>query len=575
MNGLQLVLVIVGAIAVNAFADRKGAQPALVITVVALAASFIPGVPRLELDTDVILGVVLPPLLYSAAVGFSVSSFFRKLGPILVLGVGLVVVTALAVGLAGKLLVPGLTGGAALILGAVVAPPDAVSAVAIGRRLGLRRRVLSVLTGESLVNDAAALTIFSIAVASVSGTHTFIDNPVLLFLYSSVVGTVAGVALALLVLTVRRVLDNAGLETVLGLVTPFAAYMLGEALEASGVLAVVSAGFVIGTLSVRFDYETRLQEREVWGAIDVLLEAFVFAYMGLQLRFVIEDLQDAHASLTTVLWSGLLILAVVIVVRPLWMFLTLGSGLVLEDSPEDPGVIRMQQRFNENNARRVQRLQRAQRRGRRAHRPPRPPRPPEPLTLREGVVVAWTGMRGVVTLAAAAGIPATLHNGEPFPGRPEIQAIAFMVAVGTLLLQGATLPWLISRLGVEDPGEAQLMREQRRAVEVVAGEAASEVYRRFVADPPAGIDPEWVERASQRLERQREAQSQALDALDDRGVTAAAIEQLTREVIAAQRNAIVDGMIHDRLDDDAARDLLEQIDLQEAAMVSRFRGRLL
>jgi NhaP-type Na+/H+ or K+/H+ antiporter len=568
MNGLQLVLVIVGAIAVNAFAERKGAQPALVITVVALAASFIPGVPRLELDTDVILGVVLPPLLYSAAVGFSVSSFFRKLGPILVLGVGLVVVTALAVGLTGKLLVPGLTGGAALILGAVVAPPDAVSAVAIGRRLGLRRRVLSVLTGESLVNDAAALTIFSIAVASVSGTHTFIDNPVLLFLYSSVVGIAAGVGLALVVLTVRRVLDNAGLETVLGLVTPFAAYMLGEALEASGVLAVVAAGFVIGTLSVRFDYETRLQEREVWGAIDVLLEAFVFAYMGLQLRFVIEDLQDAHASLTTVLWSGLLILAVVIAVRPLWMFLTLGGGLVLEDSPDDPGVIRMQQRFNANNARRMQR-------GRRGRRPPRPPRPPEPLTFREGIVVAWTGMRGVVTLAAAAGIPATLHNGEPFPGRPEIQAIAFVVAIGTLLLQGATLPWLISRLGVEDPGEAALQRAQRREVELVAGEAASEVYRRFVADPPPGVDPEWVERASQRLERQREAQSQALEALEERGVTANAVEQLTREVIAAQRNAIIDGMIHDRLDDEAARDLLEQIDLQEAAMVSRFRSRLI
>ena len=123
----------------------------------------------------------------------------------------------------------------------------------------------------------------------------------------------------------------------LGLVVPFAAYMLAEELKASGVLAVVAAGFVIGTLSVRFDYETRLQEREVWGAVDVLLEAFVFAYMGLQLRFVIDDLQDAHESLTTVFASGLLVLAVVIVIRPLWMFLTLGSGLVLEDSPDDPG----------------------------------------------------------------------------------------------------------------------------------------------------------------------------------------------------------------------------------------------
>src|SRR4051794_19339984 len=180
MNGVQLVLVIVGAIAVTAVAQRRALQPALVITVVALAASFIPGIPRLELDSDVILGVVLPPLLYSAAVGFSVTSFFRKLGSILVLGVGLVVATALAVGAVGAWAVPALTTGAAVVLGAVVAPPDAVSAVAIGRELGLRRRVLAVLTGESLVNDAAALTIFSIAVAGVVGDRTFIDNPVLL-----------------------------------------------------------------------------------------------------------------------------------------------------------------------------------------------------------------------------------------------------------------------------------------------------------------------------------------------------------------------------------------------------------
>jgi CPA1 family monovalent cation:H+ antiporter len=300
----------------------------------------------------------------------------------------------------------------------------------------------------------------------------------------------------------------------------------------------------------------------VWGAVDVLLEAFVFAYMGLQLRFVIDDLQDAHASLTTVFASGLLVLAVVILIRPLWMFLTLGSGLVLEDSPDDPGVIRMQRRMAEANRIRIAR----------GHRPSR--RGLEPLTLREGVVVSWTGMRGVVTLAAAAGIPLTLHDGSPFPGRPEIQAIAFMVAIGTLLLQGATLPWLIRRLGVEDPGEAELIRTQRREAERVAGEAASRVYRRFVEDPPPGIDPEFVERASERLERQRESTSQALDELDDRGVTAQAVVKLTREVIAEQRAAIIDGMIHDRLDDDAARQLLEQIDLQEAALVSRFRARL-
>jgi CPA1 family monovalent cation:H+ antiporter len=281
MNGLQLMLVIVGAIAVTAYARHRAQQPALVITVVGLAASYIPGIPRLELDSDVLLGVVLPPLLYSAASSFSVFAFFRKLGAIVRLGVGMVIITALVVAVVGHALVAGLTTGAAIVLGAVVAPPDAVSAVSIGRQLGLRRRVLSVLTGESLVNDATALTIFTLAVASVSGRHSFIDDhPTLLFLYSAGVGIVAGLALAVVALAVRRVLKDPALETVLGLVVPFAAYLLGEELQASGVLAVVTAGLLIGTLSVRFGYEARLQERQVWSAIDVLLEAFVFAYLG-------------------------------------------------------------------------------------------------------------------------------------------------------------------------------------------------------------------------------------------------------------------------------------------------------
>src|SRR5262245_16811058 len=224
------MLVIVGAIVVTALARRKEAQPALVITLVALAVSLIPGLPRLELESDVILGVVLPPLLYTATLEFSVFAFFRKLGPILVLGVGLVIVTALVVGAVGAAVVPALTTGAAIVLGAVIAPPDAVSAVGIGRELGLRRRVLSVLTGESLVNDAAALTLFSVAVASVTGSHTFLDNPFLLFFYSSLVGIASGLAIGIVALGIRRVLNDAGLETVLGLVIPFAAFMLAEEL---------------------------------------------------------------------------------------------------------------------------------------------------------------------------------------------------------------------------------------------------------------------------------------------------------------------------------------------------------
>ena len=418
--------------------------------------------------------------------------------------------------------------------------------------------MLSVLTGESLVNDAAALTLFAVAVASVSGRHTFIENPVLLFLYAAGMGIAVGFAIAFVTLTVRTMLDNAGLETVLGLVVPFAAYMSAEALEASGVIAVVTAGFLIGTLSMRFRYETRLMERQVWGAVSVLLEAFVFAYVGLQLRFVLDELHAADADLAAVLGGGALVLLVAIAVRPLWIFLTLGAGLVVEDRPDDPGVIRAQRHLARVNARRAARG--------------RPlAQTTEPLTLREAVVVAWTGMRGVVTLAAAAGIPATLANGDPFPGRSEIQVIAFIVAVGTLLIQGATLPALIRRLGVEDETEVEVVREQRRAAEGVAQEAAKDVFRRFVADPPPGADPELIQRASERIEQEREA---AANAIEDAEPAMRALGALMRDVIAEQRLALMHGVRDGTLDDEAAREVIDQLDLQEAAFESRLESRL-
>jgi CPA1 family monovalent cation:H+ antiporter len=185
-------------------------------------------------------------------------------------------------------------------------------------------------------------------------------------------------------------------------------------------------------------------------------------------------------------------------------------------------------------------------------------------------------MRGVVTVAAAAGIPATIEGGAPFPGRSEIQAVAFMVAIGTLLIQGSTLPWLIRRLGVQDPAEEALAREQRREAEHVARQAAGRVFARFVADPPAGVDADVVERAAARIERQREAAAEAFASEDGEARTVAgrAISDLSRDVVAEQRRALVEGMRDGALDDEAVRELLAQVDLQEAALNSRLRSRL-
>jgi CPA1 family monovalent cation:H+ antiporter len=187
---------------------------------------------------------------------------------------------------------------------------------------------MAILTGESLVNDAAALSLFSFAVAQVAGSKAFISNPLLLFTYSAILGVAVGASLGYITLWIRRRLAHPGLETIQGLVVPFAAFISAEHLHASGVLAVVVAGFVVGHGSLHAGYQTRLQERYVWNSVDVMLEAFVFAYIGLQLRFVLEDLREAHESLTEVALASGVVLVVVLLIRPACVFLMFGRGLL-------------------------------------------------------------------------------------------------------------------------------------------------------------------------------------------------------------------------------------------------------
>ena len=329
MDGPTLLLVVIAAVAVAGFAKRLNLQVPLVLVTVGSVASFIPGVPQVTLSPELILGVVLPPLLYSAALDFSFVSFRKNLRHILRLGVVMVVVTTFVVGWFADWLVPEFTLGAALVLGAVVAPPDAVAAVAVGRKLGLPARMMSILTGESLVNDAAALTLFTLAVASVTGKRIEIDSPVLFFAYEIVGGVLVGLILARIVRFVRARISDSALETVLGLVLPFAAYLAAEEIHASGVLAVVTAGFVLGRVTADVAVTTRIQERQVWPLMDLVLEAFVFAYMGLQLKSVIEQVESDGLPVLHVFAYSVLVLGVVILVRPTWIFANTGGRTAL------------------------------------------------------------------------------------------------------------------------------------------------------------------------------------------------------------------------------------------------------
>lgn len=563
---MELILVVVGAIVVAAIAKQRGVEPALMIVVVGIAVSFVPGFVAPELDSHVLLSVVLPPLLYSAALDFSFPAFMRNIRPILGLGVGLVVVTAFTVAaVSAWLVVVPLTFATALVLGAIVAPPDAVTAVAVGRKLGLPKRVMAILTGESLINDAAALALFSIAVAQVAGTHTFISNPLLLFGYSAVLGPMVGIALGYVTLWIRKRLNSASLETIQGLVVPFAAYIIAERFHASGVLAVVAAGFVIGSGTLSAGYQTRLQERYVWNSVDVLLEALVFAYIGLHLRFVLEDLRDAHESLAEVAVAAAVVLAIVLVIRPLSVFVMFGRGVLFRHVDRKLSV--PIPAAGGRGALGVRKRDRSKGKWRSMidH---------TSLTWQENVVVSWTGMRGVVTLAAAAGIPPTVASGEPFPERATIQAIAFVVAVGTLLLQGWTLPPLIRRLNLSSPEDDRAYdREETAKAESTVHAAADEVLAYFEAHPPNGLDPHvltdirnWIARHSKDADEMPDP--------DEHDVRAEVFSALYRNVLAAQRAALIAERDEGRIDDEAVRAMLGRLDLQEASVTARMESRL-
>jgi CPA1 family monovalent cation:H+ antiporter len=535
----HLLVLTVASLAVTAVCRRRGWPAPLVLVAVGLAVSTIPGFPEVEIEGDTVLAIVLPPLLYSAALRCSYTGFRDSIGPISALGVGLVVITTATVGVFAYLLVPDMPLSVAFVLGAVVAPPDAVAATSVGKRLGLPRRIVMILTGESLINDATALTLYKVALATALGIGTGLLGGFGIFVWTTIGGIAVGVALGVVVVWLRARLHDPVLETVVGLVLPFVAYLVGEHIEASGVLAVVSAGLFIGRLGPTLGSATRLQEEPVWNALDTLLEAIVFGLIGIQLRFVVDRVIDSPYSLERVTAAGVVVLVVVIGIRFVSVF-ALG------------GLVRLLQR--------------------RGHAM----RMPRPLS-KYMTVVSWAGMRGVVTLAVAAAIPATLDDGSPFPDRAVVQLIAFIVVIGTLLIQGLTLPALIRRLHAQDPHE----REEDVASEAHLYQATTDAAIGYLDDLRAS----WPEEHRPVLDRiETVVRSQGRAAIDgvreqleeaeeeDEDVDAArtlplAVQEVWTGVLATQREVLLAERDAGRVDDEVMREVLHWIDLEEAAFV--------
>jgi CPA1 family monovalent cation:H+ antiporter len=577
----QILIVMIAAIGVTIVAERRDIQPPLLLAFVGLIASFIPRLGRLELDPEIILTVVLPPLLFSAAREFSFVSFIRRLGSIVNLGVFLVAVTTGIVGAVAAAVMPGMTLAVALVLGAIVSPPDAVTAVAVGRKLNLPSQMMTVLKGESLINDAAALTFFTFATASVAGTHLFISNIVLYLLYSAVAGFVLGLVLGGVVHLLQLRIKNASLATVMTVVVPFTAYLLAEEIGASGVLAVVAAGLSLGHNAGEARYDVRIQEQQFWRTADGLLEAFVFAYIGLQFRWVLADAEEKGFDVPELVGLSLVVLLAVIVVRIGWVFFTAVfsrwqsrgaarrlkaldarlAALPPRARPERSVRADRSGRFGFRSdrrgfAERMEQVREARRQGGFDLLPP--------FTWRENAVISWTGMRGVVTLAAAAGIPLVTATGAAFPGRDVIQVVAFVVTIGTLLIQGLTLPWLIRTLKIANPAEAAMKERQMELADGITRRATIEAVTAYRDRQTEEKPRRYADIMLKRVTAMQEARTDGA-APEDEDLMA----ELAGEILAARRTAVVKARDERKLDDEVVREVLEHMDFEEAAMAGR------
>ena len=428
----------------------------------------VPKLPQFPFDPQLILILVLPPILYQAALLTSWSDFKANIRPIGLLAIGLVLATTLAVGATLKWLVPGMPWAAAFAFGAIVSPPDAVAATAILSRLNIPRRIVTILEGESLVNDASGLVLYKFAVAAALTGAFSLAEASLQFVGVSAGGIALGIGIAFVFIAIHRHLGDPFIEVLTALVVPYATYIVAESLHVSGVLAVVAAGLLRGRHAPEIvSAEMRIMARSVWNILVFMLNSLVFMLIGLQL----SDMPDRLARYSTaqLLGWGLAVSAVAILVRFAWVYFAAYlpralSGSLRESEPR--------------------------------------------LRKREMGIISWCGMRGIVSLAAALALPAALPGGGAFPHRDLIVFLTFFVIAVTLVGQGLTLPALIRRLRVGSDwsieAESQRVRAAMSAAAVAAiddivaregapgewaGPLRTEIRERIALTAPVGLAP--------------------------------------------------------------------------------------
>ncbi|PWK87049.1 sodium/proton antiporter (CPA1 family) [Lentzea atacamensis] len=535
----ELALLAVAAVliivAVSWAAPKLGVAAPVLLVIVGMGCSQLPGAPHVFVEPEWILGLVLPPILYSAAVNVPVVDFRRDFKTIGALSVLLVVGSAFGTGLLIWWLLPDIGFATALALGAVISPPDAVAATSIGKRLGLPPRLVTILEGEGLVNDATALVLLRTAIVAITATVSF-GSALGDFARAVSLGIVIGAFVGVVSVWVRsRIQGQPVLTTAISFVVPFLAFIPAEEVHASGVIAVVTAGLITGHQSAkRFTAHDRISERTNWRTIQLLLENGVFLLMGFELTSVVGAVDD---GLARALVAGLLATAALVVLRVAFVIPLIA-------------LLRHQQRRADRLTGKIETLvDRFTARGPRPGGEERFDRATRALQRRQadvnfyaseglgwrgGVVLAWSGMRGVVTLAAAQSLPTDV------PHRAELILIAFTVAIVTLVVQGGSLPLVIRRLGIRGNDEEHSRREYARlAGELIAATRALLESPALVRENGKPFDPELLEQARERSGATAEAIERMLTEQDpDSHLNQR--RELQRLMMDAQQNALLD-----------------------------------
>lgn len=497
----------------------------IVLVIGGLLLSFVPGIPRISLNPDIVFFVVLPPLLYSAAWLTSWRDFSHNLVSILLLAFGLVVFTVVGVSYASRWFLPGFDWRMGLVLGAVVAPTDAIAAASIASRIGLPKRIVDVLDGESLLNDATALLALEFGIALLMGAQPpTLASGVGRLGFLVVVGLLVGLAVGEIVHWIEHRIDDGPIEIALSILTPYAAYLGADALHASGVFAVVACGLYLSRKSSHFFSPTvRLQAWAVWEALTFILNGLVFVLIGLQLPYILDGIHS-HNRKELVLYgaafSGLLILLRLVWVYPgTYLAYFIRRKLLKQHEPTPTG--------------------------------------------RKIFVVGWTGMRGVISLAAAIALPQVLANGEIFAQRNMIIFLTFSVILVTLVLQGLTLPPVIRKLGLAGAGDGGESPEEIQARRLML-EAALARLQDAQGDGEAN---EVYEELATHYRRRLNALEQRTDqgSLPDVMRYAA----LSRDLLRVERQTAVRLRNQRRISDELLRELERELDLSETRLLER------